>query len=684
MMNDRQHTMIDLHNLSEKAAKAAVVQAIREACAKHIGRIRFVTGRGNHVNSQGERGTLFKAFPEWIKEFDYVDLVEIEPEEGHYVVFIQPSKISNFAQDKLKKSARAQFVAENIVAIKARADAGDPMMQIIYADCLEEGKLFKKNEKLSADYVRRAAEAKHPAGIHQYARCWMHGIGVKQSDEKAVEWLWKGHEAGYIPSTATLAQGYSMAHPGFRYDFIKAKELHTVAAAAGVTASMRFFGAIYLNGQGVERCEKTSYEWYLRAAILGDAKAQYNIGAFWYNGFYVKKNEEKAYEYFKQSAYNGDPDAQFIYAKHLLEKGGEFKAEGSTMMMIAAENGCEGANEFIGNVAKGESAKISLERSAQAGNLLSRIQLDKLKGVESRVEDIPINEVIERFRNVGDNEVILMTPAARYILLDTVLIKGKRRDRIKAYQFVINHPLSASADSLRRLVYFYQRGDSQFSMKKNIPKVLELLRQAVDLNDPISMVMLAQYYEKDRGRERRFVEALELYCRACKLDYPPAFYYRGQLCEQGLVEAVDLRMALICFRAALALESKVGHLQKFVYGPLDQYQSISDLAKSGVQRLELLIPVEPKAPSKPNSGITPGFFNRPPKVVAPNGVPRPNPPATRPLPPPMPPEIIQPKPDNGIQAGQIQGEVNNLFFSAKKFIVESFNEVVGNFFKPPT
>jgi TPR repeat protein len=64
-------------------------------------------------------------------------------------------------------------------------DEGDPEAMVIYARLVESGEHIEQNVKEAAGFFQRAAEAGCPAGMHEYARCWLHGIGVRQSDAKA-------------------------------------------------------------------------------------------------------------------------------------------------------------------------------------------------------------------------------------------------------------------------------------------------------------------------------------------------------------------------------------------------------------------------------------------------------------------------------------------------------------------
>jgi len=57
--------------------------------------------------------------------------------------------------------------------------------------------------------------------------------------------------------------------------------------------------------------EKVTAEMYRKAAVNGDAKAQYNLGLCYYNGNGVNKDMEKAVEWYLKAAEQGHAEAQY-------------------------------------------------------------------------------------------------------------------------------------------------------------------------------------------------------------------------------------------------------------------------------------------------------------------------------------------------------------------------------------
>jgi Sel1 repeat len=56
---------------------------------------------------------------------------------------------------------------------------------MLYATLLERGEEVKQNFKQAVKFYRLAADNNYPAAMHALARCYLHGVGLLQSDEQA-------------------------------------------------------------------------------------------------------------------------------------------------------------------------------------------------------------------------------------------------------------------------------------------------------------------------------------------------------------------------------------------------------------------------------------------------------------------------------------------------------------------
>ena len=65
----------------------------------------------------------------------------------------------------------------------------------------------------------------------------------------------------------------------------------------------------YEKGKGVEKDMKKAFEWFLKSAENGNAKAMNRVGCCFSNGEGVKQDKTKAFEWWLKSAENGNADA---------------------------------------------------------------------------------------------------------------------------------------------------------------------------------------------------------------------------------------------------------------------------------------------------------------------------------------------------------------------------------------
>jgi hypothetical protein len=85
---------VDLHNLQREPAKCLVIKTIKESYYKNITTIKFITGRGNHKNSTGERGVLYEAFPSWMSDTEIKHLIEhCKKYDGYYLVYLDFERV---------------------------------------------------------------------------------------------------------------------------------------------------------------------------------------------------------------------------------------------------------------------------------------------------------------------------------------------------------------------------------------------------------------------------------------------------------------------------------------------------------------------------------------------------------------------------------------------------------------
>ena len=106
---------------------------------------------------------------------------------------------------------------------------------------------------------------------------------------------------------------------------------------------------VELSQMGAERYEEgdydTAFEYFTKAAELGDLKAHHNLGYMHDRGEGVEKDEEKAVYHYEKAAIGGDPSARFNLGNHEARNGRVDKAV--KHYIIAAKLGHTGAMETL-------------------------------------------------------------------------------------------------------------------------------------------------------------------------------------------------------------------------------------------------------------------------------------------------------------------------------------------------
>lgn len=162
----------------------------------------------------------------------------------------------------------------------------------------------------------------------------------------------------------------------------KSINYYKFAAENGNTKAQNALGNCYFYGKGVEKDTAIAANWYLKAAIQGDASAQRNLACYYYS----LNNKNKAIEWIVKSAEQGYPPAQnnlggfYDNGEGNLE---EDKKKAIEWYQKAADQGNTDAQNNLAicylygtGVAKDKVKAIELyTKSANSGNLIAQKNL---------------------------------------------------------------------------------------------------------------------------------------------------------------------------------------------------------------------------------------------------------------------------------------------------------------------
>ncbi|KAF9102326.1 hypothetical protein BGX27_011043 [Mortierella sp. AM989] len=196
------------------------------------------------------------------------------------------------------------------------------------------------------DKDARRLSGRDMIGDYERGLAFYEGKGVARDNLKALEWLLKAANQGYVNAQNKLAvmhkelrgvqqdcsegieryenavnQGDSIARCvlGFMYmngygvekDYSKAVGLYRVAASQGYASAQNNIGILYRNGSGVDQDYSIAIEYYRKAVSQGYAASQFNLGLLYFDGHGVPQDYSTAAEWIRKAADQGLSDAQF-------------------------------------------------------------------------------------------------------------------------------------------------------------------------------------------------------------------------------------------------------------------------------------------------------------------------------------------------------------------------------------
>lgn len=159
-----------------------------------------------------------------------------------------------------------------------------------------------------------SADAMYALG-HLYAR----GLGVKQDDQKAVEWYRKAAEQGQLGAMMTMGFMYQDGR-GVEKDEVEGFKWILRSAEQGYAIAQYNLAYAYQTGLGVTKDEVAAIKWYRAAAELADAPAMNALGLAYKKGLGVQQDPVEAARWFRMGADRGDWRSQAHLAL-FYEKG---------------------------------------------------------------------------------------------------------------------------------------------------------------------------------------------------------------------------------------------------------------------------------------------------------------------------------------------------------------------------
>lgn len=347
-----QTAMIDLHGMSVERAQDLVTHHVAQASTRGWSKIRFVTGKGNHINARGERGTLYKSFKDWLNNLQD-KIAKIDQYDGYYEVDIKDGVAVRNPFSALMNECMRDMLIKDIEEIKKAAEKGEVQATIALACCHDQGIGVKQNyQKATELYIRLAEKEKLPLAQYEAGCRFYIGKGIKQDDGKAIDYFKLAAKQNYVLAEFLLAEIYRKGFGAVAVDDVLATEYYLKAALHGHIEAARKLGCAYHSGLGTGIDFAKAIEWWGKACKLGDCVAAFNLSAMYQDGTGVAKDHKKSVHYLEIAAGLHDPDAQEIlgYCYYYGDKEKNIKMDkqrGLQWIRRAADNNSSQAQFFL-------------------------------------------------------------------------------------------------------------------------------------------------------------------------------------------------------------------------------------------------------------------------------------------------------------------------------------------------
>ena len=138
-------------------------------------------------------------------------------------------------------------------------------------------KLVKLGSKEEIEQLRGWANKGKAWAMGLLAERYKHGVGVKQSDKKAIELYEMAAKRGHAAAQYNLGLYYHQGSRGLTQSDIKAIEYWKLAANQGHPSAQYNLGVMYAQGKGIETSYSKAREWWTKAAAQGYKNAIDNL-----------------------------------------------------------------------------------------------------------------------------------------------------------------------------------------------------------------------------------------------------------------------------------------------------------------------------------------------------------------------------------------------------------------------
>ncbi len=497
----------DFHGYSVPQVKVGLARIFRKAAENASVSIYLVTGRGNHINPNGDRGVLKRILPELLKPYSsFIEKIEEEPAAYKITLKKTLHPSGNFLDSffsHMNESPLRELMIIDLRQTEERAKKGkiDDLVHIAsiyisgflpefnnsqrgidyFLDAIDLGSLeaarmlglcylygtsnCQTNYGKAEKYLMMAAEKGDAEAQFQLGTFYLMGQAGYTDESKGRQWIQSAADKNNVYAIQTLADSY------FIGDFTDQDIQQAVAylergVAAGYYRSQIGLARCYGAGQGVERNLNKAFELYNKAAVHNDIFALFQLGEYHSDDRVGKKDLTKAFSYYMRAAELGDSDAMTRVAQSYFLGSGTTKDENKGMEWLqrAVDQKNPGACFMMsGLVGKGKSKeerlKIKMKLMCDAATWGSDEALDFM-AFSLLGDKIPDSEINSMIFSCLLKLAKAKNPKAQAILADAYFKgKGTSIDENEGTKWLITSVDGKSSQAYYMLAQRYRRDD---------------------------------------------------------------------------------------------------------------------------------------------------------------------------------------------------------------------------------
>lgn len=231
--------------------------------------------------------------------------------------------------------------AEPPSGLEAAAASGNATAQFALGRAYFRGEGVPADKAKAHEWILKSATQGNLDAITSMGYFYSQGVVLEKDESKAVEWFRKGAQAGSTKSQLNLGlmlrQGKSI--PLDNAESLKWLEM---AASSGDPDAVRTYGQLLFLGDSFQNSDrKKAFPYVLKSAEAGDASSQNMVGVAYRDADGTEKDLQKAKDWFRKAALQNDPKAQSNLG-HLLgvdSPASPDRMEALKWLLIAKDNG---------------------------------------------------------------------------------------------------------------------------------------------------------------------------------------------------------------------------------------------------------------------------------------------------------------------------------------------------------